>query len=291
MKTILKLSLILPILLSFAACEDSENDVVRPEITLAEPGSGESFTAGSAIPFKATFTDDVAIASYNIEIHDNFDGHEHKSTMALQRWSWEKSFDAGGASATIDLPSEINIPDDVAAGPYHFIVNAIDAAGNATTFQDGSAVEAEIYITNSSQALIELEMGDHGHDHGDDGHDHDHEEMPEIEAEPGETIHLHGTITDQQTDQMGIEEVLITLGEEHHDHEHKSTTDEEEVEIVMEFETPIMSIDFEDYESELSTLKVPEDKADGEHLVLRVVAKDVEGNLTVSKVKVHVHDH
>lgn len=48
----------------------------------------------------------------------------------------------------------VAIPSETMAGPYHFIVQAIDTEGNSTSFQDGSAIELEIYITNDSQPVV-----------------------------------------------------------------------------------------------------------------------------------------
>ncbi len=278
MKTFLKLWIAIFALLFASACDDEETDLMRPEIEVASPAEDAEFAVGTAIPFQATFSDDQGMSGFSIEVHDNFDGHDHKRTKNLVRWDWSGNFEATGATFNANMGSEIAIPENAAAGPYHFIVSAIDASGNATTFQDGSSVEVEVYVTNATQPAISINM-----EPGED----------ELEGEPGEAITLTGTITDPTGNESGIEELIITLGEEHdHDHDHKSTLDEEdEIVVEMEFETPVMEINLADHAEALAALVVPADAEEGDHKLLTIVAKDVQGNLTVKKIEVHVHDH
>ena len=143
--------------LFLVACEGEDDepvDTTAPSITMEEPGQGEIFDAGSTIHFDALFEDDVALGTYKIDVHDNFDGHSH-GREEVAAFTYEESFDLTGT--TDDVHEDITVTTDATAGPYHFIVEAIDAAGNTTTFADGSSVELEIWITNEEMPHVHFE--------------------------------------------------------------------------------------------------------------------------------------
>lgn len=155
MKT-LEIFATLTLALTLASCE-ADGDTTKPEITLESPAEGETFAAdGDGIHFEMELSDDVALGSYKVEIHNNFDGHDHASVTVMRSETVDFSYTntwydiAGQRNATIHH-HEIVIPADATHGDYHFMVYCVDAAGN------------ESYVVRN------VVIGD------DDDHDHDDE--------------------------------------------------------------------------------------------------------------------
>ncbi len=292
-QTMKKKLLLFPVflLLFGIACDDEEvaPDTEAPAIEVSDPVADETFPAGSNIPFNAVFTDDRALGTYSIDIHNNFDEHAHGRKMddpALVRFTYKKNFSLPAEKVHVaDLQSEILIPETAVAGPYHFIVQAIDAEGNATSYQDNSTVEIEILVTNTSMAVINITNLEGG----------------ELEIEAGQPFVVEGTITDPEHPTLsGFEEIMITLGEsdeEHHDHDHGRKMEGELFEIEIHHE------DIGDYENPDGSLNISgmvnyaldQSAADEllseevDHLVLKVKVIDRQGNYSIEKIPVHLH--
>lgn len=133
----------------FAACGDDDDngngdsvDTTPPTIELISPEQDATFEAGGQINFEAIFRDNVALSEYEIDIHDNFDGHGHGKIEA-EGWVWKESFEISGTKAEESMT--IDIPEDAYPGDYHFIVYCLDAAGNQAEF-----VEVDIEITSDA---------------------------------------------------------------------------------------------------------------------------------------------
>ncbi len=110
--------------------DDSNKDTQKPTITLITPQDEQVFEAGEQIHVQANFTDNVALASYKIDIHYAGDGHQHRtlSEDENQQWAYETTGSLSGTSDTIHI--DILIPTDAEEGHYHFGVYAVDASGN-----------------------------------------------------------------------------------------------------------------------------------------------------------------
>ena len=87
------LSLLLIAVIVFASCEKDDDivDITAPTITLEGPVNGETFPAGAAILFDALFEDDIELATFNLTIHENFDGHGHGRIMVTP-FAFDQSF-------------------------------------------------------------------------------------------------------------------------------------------------------------------------------------------------------
>ncbi len=139
---------------TLTSCE-SDGDTTKPVIDLTSPAEDEVLGAtGEGIHFDMELSDDVALASYKVEIHNNFDGHEHtKSDDSSETvdFAYTNTWTdiAGQRNATIHH-HEIVIPADATHGDYHFIVYCVDEAGN------------ESYVVRN--VTIEEEGEDHDHD-------------------------------------------------------------------------------------------------------------------------------
>lgn len=132
------------VLLNACSKSDDEKDTTKPVITLTTPKSGDVFVSGEKINVSVMFTDNKELSQYKIEIHDDFDGHSHLKTGS-PAFSYSKIVALSGNGSH---HFAIDIPADVAAGPYHFIVNALDKAGNEADF-----AEAEFNIKSSLDSI------------------------------------------------------------------------------------------------------------------------------------------
>jgi hypothetical protein len=299
MKNLLAICLLtISTLLVFISCDEGEDiiDTTAPTIEVEEPVNGEYFIAGDYAHFEAKFTDDFELATYNIEIHDNFGGHSHgrianaKSDPSLIKWTYKQSFliPEGLTLFQAILEDEIDISSNAMAGPYHFIVQAIDQAGNASSFQDDSAVELEVYMANDSQPVVTITNLING----------------ELEIEVAVPVMVEGTVTDPTTGEYaGMHSLSVVLGEglhEDHDHNHGGRIAEEDlIDVYFEGEdlkkfmvdgAIILEKVFEDINFTLSQDQLNdliEEELD--YLLLTIKVFDEQGNIAVSNTDVHLH--
>ena len=87
MKNYKIVTLIALVSLFFTSCSsDDDNgglDNQAPVITINEPTVEEVFSLGGEVHLDIDVEDDKELASYKIDIHNNFDGHDHgRSTSA-----------------------------------------------------------------------------------------------------------------------------------------------------------------------------------------------------------------
>lgn len=156
---------------SFSACDEDEADTTKPVITLDEPEDGDSLRIGESVHFECDFSDDEALGSYLIEIHNNFDGHGHKISSSQTRgedteaFYFKKSYDISNLRNTHVHHHDIVIPENATPGAYHLIVYCTDAAGNQ------AMVARDIILSHDAESHHH-----HDHDHDHEGEDHDHED-------------------------------------------------------------------------------------------------------------------
>jgi hypothetical protein len=131
--------------LAFVSCEKENVDNTAPEINLVQPVFDQLIAIGSAIPFEATFTDNVALKAYKIDIH-SAEGHVHTKQVTVNNaeghpWTYEKSWDfESGLSQSEVKHSLIEVPDSIMGeegflepvmpGEYHMGVFCTDISGN-----------------------------------------------------------------------------------------------------------------------------------------------------------------
>ncbi len=274
MKSLL-IALLFGSVLLFIACNDDDPvDVTAPTITMEEPVYGEMIAAGEVIHFDALFEDDVQLATYNIDIHNNFDGHGH-ARIAVAPFDYEASFPLTGLID--DVHEDIEVPSDATAGPYHLTVEAIDAAGNSTTFVDGSSKEVEIWITNEEMPHVHFE-------------DMNGIEVSEYEGTVDVALKFYGEIEDQVGMLDHVEIIVGHLEEvEEHDHSHGRVLEGDiyegdfEVggETSVRIETLLADATITVSQADLDELE------EGEHLYLIVVAEDEDGNISRHAIEIH----
>lgn len=158
---------------SFSACDEDEADTTKPVITLDEPEDGDSLRIGKSVHFECDFSDDEALGSYLIEIHNNFDGHGHKISSSQTRgedteaFYFKKSYDISNLRNTHVHHHDIEIPENATPGAYHLIVYCTDAAGNQ------AMVARDIILSHDAESH---HHHDHDDDHDHEGEEHDHED-------------------------------------------------------------------------------------------------------------------
>lgn len=125
------------------ACKKTDRE--KPTFDLQTPADSSVFISGQTIPFAARFLDNQGLSQYKIDIHDNFDGHSHEKYIA-KIWTQILIENIGGTE--FNENRSIQVPDSVAAGWYHFLVTAVDEAGNQSeiTFRN-------LYIQNTSDTV------------------------------------------------------------------------------------------------------------------------------------------
>lgn len=157
MKTRFNLFLFLLAAVIFTGCSSDDTvDTQKPTISVLEPHDDEEIAPGGEIHFEALFADNVALASYKIEIHNAFDDHTHATYKSAHTnpWSYSNEFVIPGGVKTfaaeqhIDVPTEIN-GAPISEGHYHFGVYVTDLAGN----------EQQAFL----EVIIETGAGDHQH--------------------------------------------------------------------------------------------------------------------------------
>ena len=148
-----KIFLLSAYILAFISCSNDDVDTTKPTIDLVTPVEETIFHPGDEIAFECNFSDNKELASYKIEIHSNFDGHEHTSAQLKSEdedhghaWTYEKEWAfEDGLSSTLVSHQEIVVPEtvtidgeeeEIAEGHYHLGVYCLDEAGN----------QAEIFI-------------------------------------------------------------------------------------------------------------------------------------------------
>lgn len=270
-RVLIMVALALPFVYS---CDDDDAvDTTAPTITLEDPVAGESVAAGGMLDVHCDLADDINLATYSITIHDNFDGHSHGRTLA--NFNYDESFTVEGTTAHIE--QEIAVDATSTAGPYHFIMQAIDAAGNATSFDDDSSVEIEIWLTNETMAHVHFE-------------DQAGAEISELEGTVGQNLSIYGEVDDESG---SLDHILVVVGhldeESDEGHSHGRIREEEifEKEFEVEGQTSVSLAELLADESIVIGQAELDELEDGEHLYLIVTATDEEGNISRGTIEIH----
>ena len=122
--------------LLFGGCGSDDKQVSKPVINMdydgAFPKNCVTVYRGESIEFKATFTDEQELGSFNIEIHNNFDHHSHSTDNVecelgdkktpVKPFIYNKDFSIPSAQTSYSATVKIDIPSDIDTGDYHFMV-------------------------------------------------------------------------------------------------------------------------------------------------------------------------
>ncbi len=99
--------------------------------------------------------DNLALSEMRIDIHNSQDGHAHARTQRLPGFRVDEVVQLDGTSHNIDQSIRYD-ERDYLDGPYHVLLHAVDAAGNSTSFGDGSSVVRSVYLMRPYMPLIAL---------------------------------------------------------------------------------------------------------------------------------------
>ena len=141
------------VLTSCSDDDDNKNDKELPKIldgAMPDPIDCQVYHRGETIPFSYTFTDNVELGNYNIEIHNNFDHHTHSTSAGdcqlddkkspVNPWVYNQDETIPTGLKTYDAKVDIKIPTDIDPGDYHFMIRVTDKAG----WQELKAVSIKI---------------------------------------------------------------------------------------------------------------------------------------------------
>ena len=135
------------LVLSMTSCEEA--DTRPPYITLVSPKEDATIETGKELCIQVTFLDNMALRSYKINIHPNFNGHTHAPAredaherimnqsqqtvdFEITLTSESQSDPLSGQECFRDI--DIDIPADATPGNYHLLIYCTDAAGNETYY-------------------------------------------------------------------------------------------------------------------------------------------------------------
>lgn len=260
-----------------ASCDpknDDPIDISAPTIEVENPERGETYAAGGNIPAHIKFKDEVSLASANISIHSSADGHGHARVM-ITPFSFNKNYSFGGRDH--ELREDIQINGDATAGPYHFIVMAIDGLGNATSFANGTNKEVEIWISHPDMARVIFQNSE--------GNATDH-----YHGEAGKSLRFFGDI---KANASKIESITVKVAsEEDDDHNHRVTS-ETFYEKTFSYSTPVESITIEKL-LEKENIIINSDmiqRAGDEDIELQIIVKDQAGHIARYKAEIEFGDH
>jgi hypothetical protein len=137
--------LFLALIILFLRCskENEDKDTEKPVIDIAGssafPKPCDTIYRGQDFVFKAIFTDNAELGSYNLELHHNFDHHTHGSHVEtcpedpvkepVNPWYYNSNFDLPAGIKSYDAGISVFVPDEVDQGDYHFMVKLTDKEG------------------------------------------------------------------------------------------------------------------------------------------------------------------
>ena len=137
------------------SCENNgDRDMQKPVIEIIFPQSCVELQRGEIFTFRAQFSDNAELGSYNIEIHHNFDHHSHSTDNVeceldekktpVKAWADNWNYTIPKGQKTFEANNEIPIPADIDAGDYHFMVRLTDKSG----WQQLAAVSVKIILVD-----------------------------------------------------------------------------------------------------------------------------------------------
>lgn len=147
---------------------DGNIDTEKPVILLNAPVDDAPLEVGKSIHFDMDISDNIALGSYDIDIH-SAEGHSHTHSVSIlsddhdhdhdaendarKSFKYKNSWDdVRGLKNAHVHHHEIEIPLEAKRGEYHFVVKVLDAAGNQ------AMVARDIIIVDPGK-------GNNDHDH------------------------------------------------------------------------------------------------------------------------------
>ncbi|MCK5824526.1 MAG: DUF4625 domain-containing protein [Ichthyobacteriaceae bacterium] len=125
----------------YSCTKDVKTDNEPPKIVdvkINNKTSNLALNTGDNINFKAQFTDNIELGSYNINMHYAGDNHNHNSLSNINidksGWFVSKSGNAKGTSHEVNFSEKII--ESAKSGTYHCMVYLTDNSGNYTDYKE-----------------------------------------------------------------------------------------------------------------------------------------------------------
>lgn len=132
--------------LAFATSCSSDNAEIDTEYPVIDSTGANTFPTqcstierGQTITFKAIFNDNVALGSYSLDIHHNFDHHTHSTEVTscemeavkkpVKPMLFINNYTIPNGVKSYEATAQITIPADVDPGDYHFMIRLTDKEG------------------------------------------------------------------------------------------------------------------------------------------------------------------
>ena len=133
-------------LLFLTSCSSDDNidkDLEKPTITInyneGFPQACAQLVKGQTYNFRAKVTDNLALASYSLDIHHNFDHHTHDDQeepcdlglkkQAINPFIFMQNYPIEDGLATYEINISLKIPEDIDTGDYHTAYSVTDQTG------------------------------------------------------------------------------------------------------------------------------------------------------------------
>ena len=134
---------VMTVAVCLTSCSSDDDDTKvsdreKPEIVdgeLPNPIDCQQYKRGETIAFRYTFTDNVELGNFNIEIHNNFDHHTHSTSAGDEKkspvkpWVYNQDQAIPSGLKSYEAKVDIAIPNDIDPGDYHFMIRLTDKAG------------------------------------------------------------------------------------------------------------------------------------------------------------------
>ena len=146
MKIIKRTAALLALVIGLNSCskdEKKEIDTDYPVISTAAqnafPKQCSVIKRGEKFVFRASLTDNVQLGSVSIDIHHDFDHHNHSTEVSdcgldpvkapVKPFVLIQSYPIPTGLKNYDIQQEISVPADIDPGDYHFLIRLTDQAG------------------------------------------------------------------------------------------------------------------------------------------------------------------
>ncbi|MGB3063216.1 DUF4625 domain-containing protein [Sphingobacterium thalpophilum] len=145
MRTLTKYAIAALMLSTVTGCKkDKENiDTEKPQIDIswgsAFPKQCSEVRRGTSFTFRARLSDNVALGSYSLNVHHNFDHHSHSTEVEecpldpvktpVAPFVYAKAVNISGQPRQYDAQLDIEVPATVDPGNYHFMIQVTDQSG------------------------------------------------------------------------------------------------------------------------------------------------------------------
>ncbi|MDR2284222.1 MAG: DUF4625 domain-containing protein [Sphingobacterium sp.] len=134
------------LLIIFGGCSKEDHDEVDKDPPVIDilgsnyfPQQCSEIKRGQTFTFRAKFTDNKELGTYTLDIHHNFDHHNHSTEVEgcnmdavkqpIKPFLFVEPYDIPKGSTIYIAEREITIPEDIDLGDYHFMIRLSDQEG------------------------------------------------------------------------------------------------------------------------------------------------------------------